>query len=216
MRELANIAGVSVAHVSEVLAGSTAPSIAVLTALTTALGADLSIKVYPNTGPRVRDAIQSRIVEEMLRIAAPSWRRWVEVGVTRPVRGSVDVVFDDEERGTVVSTEVESRIDRIEQQIRWAGDKAGSLPSADIWQRIDGPRTIDRLLVIRSTESTREIARRFESTLATAFPARAADVHLALTTVTAPWPGAGILWADVQGDTARILDRPPRGVRVGR
>jgi hypothetical protein len=62
----------------------------------------------------------------------------------------------------------------------------------------------------------RELARTFEATLASAYPARAVDVHRALTTATAPWPGAGILWVVVEGGRASLLDRPPRGVRLGR
>ena len=216
IRSLAAMADVSVGHLSQVFAGTREPSVPVLTAIATALGADLSIRVYPNTGPQLRDPIQSRIVEELLRIAAPTWRRWVEVGVTWPARGTVDIVFDEDTRAATVSTEVESRIHRLEQQVRWAADKADSLPSSDMWRTVEGPRTTSRLLVVRSTVATREIARRFEATLATAYPARAADVFAALTTSTAPWPGSGILWADVRGDTARILERPPRGVPLGR
>ena len=216
IRALAGEAAVSVGHLSQVFSGKREPSVPVLNALAAALGAGLSIRVYPNTGPTVRDPIQSRIVEELLRIAAPTWRRWVEVAVTRPARGTVDIVFDDDGREVTLSTEAESRIHRVEQQVRWAADKAGSLPSADMWRAVEGHRTISGLLVVRSTVATREIARRFESTLATAYPARTADVFDALTTSTAPWPGSGILWADVHGDTARILPRPPRGVSLGR
>jgi transcriptional regulator with XRE-family HTH domain len=216
IRRLAELADVSFGYLSQVLTGTREPSVAFLTAIASALGADLSIRLFPNTGPRVRDPIQSRIVEACLRIAAPAWRRWVEVGVVRPSRGTIDLVFDDAARAAILSTEVESRIDRVEQQVRWAADKAASLPSAEMWRTLDGQRTIGRLLIVRSTVPSREIARRFESTLATAYPARASDVFDALTTSTMPWPGHGILWADVRGDEAQILARPPRGVALGR
>jgi hypothetical protein len=32
----------------------------------------------------------------------------------------------------------------------------------------------------------------------------------------AQWPGAAILWADVDGEVVRIRDNPPRGILVGR
>ncbi len=216
VRGLAERAGVSNGYLSQVIGRSREPSIAVLTALATALGGDLSLRVYPSTGPRLRDGVQARIVEELLRIAATSWRASVEVPVHRPSRGYVDAVFDDARRAVAVATEVQSRIDRLEQQIRWARDKAASLPSSDLWRFLDGDRSTSRLLVIRSTAANREIAGRFESTLASAYPARCIDVHAALTTASAPWPGAGILWANVRGDVVRILDRPPRGVALGR
>lgn len=212
---LSRESGVSQAHVSQVLTGEREPSIAVLTALTGALGADLSIRVYPGAGPKLRDGIQARIVEELLRVVAPTWRRSVEVPVTRPARGFIDVVFDESEQSVVVATEVQSRIDRLEQQVRWAQDKAQSLPSADLWRFLHEP-TVSRLLVLRSTVANRDLARRFRSTLEAAYPSRTADVHRALVSGAAPWPGPGILWANVHGDTVRILDRPPRGVDLGR
>jgi transcriptional regulator with XRE-family HTH domain len=213
---LSRESGVSQAHVSQVLAGEREPSIAVLTALTEALGADLSIRVYPGTGPKLRDGIQARIVEELLRTVAPIWRRSVEVPLTQPARGFIDVVFDEPVQSVIIATEVQSRIDRLEQQVRWAQDKAQSLPSTDLWRFISGTPTISRLLVLRSTKANRELAQRFRATLQAAYPARSADVHRALIAGDMPWTGAGILWADVHGDAVRILDRPPRGVELGR
>ncbi len=212
---LARGSGVSQAHISQLLSGEREPSIAVLTALTEALGAELSIRVYPGTGPKLRDGIQARIVEELVRLAAPAWRRSIEVPVSRPARGYIDIAFDDPAQCVIVATEVQSRMDRLEQQIRWAQDKARSLPSAELWRFLPNTPTISRLLVLRSTVATRELARRFRATLEIAYPARAAEVHGALIGGAKPWPGAGILWADVHGDVVRILDRPPRGVEVG-
>jgi transcriptional regulator with XRE-family HTH domain len=213
---LARGSGVSQAHISQVLAGKREPSIAVLTALAEALGADLSLRVYPGTGPKLRDGIQARIVEQLVRLAAPAWRRSIEVPVSRPARGYIDVVFDDPAQCVIVATEVQSRMDRLEQQVRWAQDKAQSLPSAELWRFLPSAPAISRLLVLRSTTATRDLARRFRATLESAYPARAADVHRALVAGVAPWPGAGILWADVHGEVVRILDRPPRGVDLGR
>ena len=215
IRALARGAEIDAGYLSRLFSGARTPSIGVLVALTTALGADLSIKSFPGSGPTIRDGIQARIVEALLQIAAPRWRRSVEVQVARPARGFIDVVFDDPLPPVVVATEVHSRIDRLEQQLRWAQDKARSLPSSDLWPFIDGDPEIDRLLVLRSTAATRDLARRFGATLASAYPAAARDVFAALTS-DAAWPGAGILWATVTGDTVRILDRPPRGVAVGR
>ena len=215
-RMLAARAGISPGYLSAVLAGDREPSVAVLEALASALGGDLSIRLYPNTGPAVRDRFQARIVEAVLRIAAPTWRPAVEVAVRYPARGSIDLVLDSPARGLIVASEIHSRIDRVEQLLRWAGDKAASLPSSDLWRTIDDERRIDRLLIIRSTADTREVARRFEQTLSVAYPARSADVVDSLTSDTAPWPGAGILWVDVRADEVRILDRPPRGVALGR
>lgn len=213
---LARAADVDQGYLSHLLAGVGQPSLAVLTALATVLGADLSVRVYPSTGPTVRDRIQARITEELLRVAAPAWRRSVEVAVHRPARGYIDIVFDDPGRAVAVCSEVQSRLDRLEQQIRWSGDKAASLPSADIWTYIEGEPIVSRLLVVRSTSATRELARRFGATLEVAYPARTTEAFRSLTSDDVRWPGPAILWADVAGDGVRILDRPPRGVEVGR
>jgi transcriptional regulator with XRE-family HTH domain len=216
LRQLAIAAGVDDGYLTRVIAGTRQPSVAVLVALTRALGADLSIRAFPTTGPNIRDRLQAPIVEELVRIAHRSWGRSVEVPVIRPARGFIDLVLNRSMPMDVVATEVHSRLHRLEQTIRWSQDKARSLPSSDLWRTIEGDPTTHRLLVLRSTADTREIARRFEVTLRTAYPARTADVYRALTEPATPWPDHGILWADVRGDSVRILDRPPRGVDLGR
>ena len=216
LRQLSTACGVSLGHLSETFAGDREPSVSVLTAIARALGGDLSIRFYPSGGPQIHDRAQAPIAEELLQIVDPSWDRVVELVVTRPVRGFIDVVFDSVARRTIVATEIETRFDRLEQQIRRAEEKASSLASSDVWRSIDGDRAIHRLMVIRSTAATRDIARRFEATLRTAYPARAHDIYQALTTPDTPWPGDGILWADLRNGVARILDRPPRGIALGR
>lgn len=215
LRALATESRVSEAYLSMILAGRREPSVAVLTAIARALGGDLSIRFYPNTGPVIHDRIQTRIVEELLRIAAPTWTKFVEVPVHRPARGFIDAVLDSKALATTVASEVETRIDRLEQQLRWAQEKATSLPSSEFWARTQGDRTVQRLLVLRTTKATLAIARRFSAVLRAAYPASTALVFNSLTTGT-PWPGHGILWADLEDDDVRFRDRPPRNIDVGR
>ena len=207
-------AGIDFGYLAQVERGDREPSISVLAAIAEVLGADLSIRLYPNTGPIVRDHIQARMVEELLRIAHPRWRRMTEVPVYKPGRGRIDVVLHDPQPAVVIATEVHSQMRRLEQQLGWARLKAESLPSADFWRFADSP-TVGQLLVIRSTRATRELARRFEATLRSAYPASVAEVFATLVG-TSPWPGNGLLWADVTGHAVRILERPPRGVVLGR
>jgi hypothetical protein len=119
-----------------------------------------------------------------------------------------------------VATEAQSGVRRLEQQLRWAHDKADSLPSASAWPMLaptDGPPpTISRLLLLRSTRSTREIAVTHRATLDAAYPARAGDLYTALTTPNGRWPGPGLLWVVVERGRGRLLDHPPRGVTLGR
>jgi transcriptional regulator with XRE-family HTH domain len=215
LARVAEASGISRSHLNEVELGTADCSLPTLVAIADALGADASVRLYPNTGPLVRDHLQARIIEELLRTAHPRWRLFTEVPVYRPARGRVDVVLHDPTAAVLIATEVHSQVRRLEQQLGWARLKAESLASADLWGRLDREPVVGQLLVLRCTRATREMARSFESTLRTAYPARAADVFAAVAS-TGEWSGNGLLWADVTRASVRILDRPPRGVMLGR
>ena len=212
---VARAADISPGHLCGIEQGRSEASTSVLVAVADVLGADLSIRAYPNTGPRIHDRIQARIVEALLGVVQPRWRPFVEVPVVRPARGYIDLVLRDNAGPVFVTAEIQSELRRLEQTLRWAQDKTASLPSADMWRSAPPDAEVSRMLVLRLTRSTREVAQRFAETIATAYPARTRDVHDAVTG-GAPWPGAGILWVRVEGDRVTILPDPPRGVRLGR
>jgi transcriptional regulator with XRE-family HTH domain len=215
---LAAAAGLDQGHLSRIEASRVEPSIAVLVALSDALGADLAIRLYPTTGPRIHDDLQGAMIEATLPEIHLRWKRLLEVSVTRPARGSIDLVLADPLEGVVVATEFQSDLRRLEQQVRWAADKAASLQSSEAWPLICGAgqaSTIARCLVLRSTSRTRELARRFEAVLRAGYPAPAAAVVAAITG-TEPWPGDGIVWCRVERGVAELLAGPPRGVELGR
>jgi transcriptional regulator with XRE-family HTH domain len=214
-RELAAEAGIDHALMSLIERGLREPSITVLTAIANALGADVSVRLYPGTGPRIRDPIQARIIETLIGLLHPRWDRMVEVPVLRPARGFIDLMLVDRPPTHVIATEAQSEFRRIEQLIRWANQKALSIPSAEFWDQLPGKPHIDRLMVVRSTRTNREVAIRFGETLRVAYPANARAAYRALTTDVQSWPGAALLWADVRGDGVTVMDRPPRGVSVG-
>ena len=215
LARVADAAGMSRSHLNEIELARVDPSLPVLVALSDVLGVDLAIGLFPSTGPRIRDHIQAQIGEELLRLAHPVWRRLVEVPVHSPARGIVDLVLHHVEVAVVVATEIHSQLRRLEQQMGWAQLKAESLPSAEFWRFVDPPPSTSRLLVLRSTKATRDLAIRFEDTMRVAYPAPAGAVHAALVS-NEPWPGPGLLWANVDDGRVRILDRPPRNVRLGR
>jgi transcriptional regulator with XRE-family HTH domain len=216
LRRLARASEVSAAHLCEIESGDARPSSEVLNRIAIALGADLSVRLYPNTGPPLRDRNQSRMLEALLRILHPRWRATLEVPVHRPARGVIDCVLDDDPGPDVVAVEAESDIRRLEQQLRWAAEKADSLPSSTLWSFVTAdpgrrPR-VGRLMLLRSTCASRSIARDFREILAVAYPADSRAIRRALTSPDAPWPGNGMLWISVRGDAARVLDRLPPGV----
>lgn len=217
MRELAAVVGVHHSYLARIEAAQVSASLGVLVAIGVPLGADLSLRYFTGVGPRLLDRFQAPMLEALLLEVGPRWARRLEVSVTTPARGVIDAVMDDAMSPVTVASEVQSQIPRLEQQIRWSAEKAEGLAERSRREDASGEgRTVSRLLVLRSTVATREIARRYAATLAAAYPARSIDVYQALTSKDAPWPGDGILWARVEHGRAEILDRPPRGVALGR
>jgi transcriptional regulator with XRE-family HTH domain len=209
---VARAAGIAQSHLSEIEAGTTEPGLAVLGRIGAVLGVDLSIRYFANAGPRVRDRLQLPMVEAILEIAHPRYRREVEVGVWRPARGVIDLVLHDQTQPVSVASEVHSHIRRAEQQIRWAKEKADALAATPEMQG----RRVHRLLVLRNTASTRELLRAAPATFAAEYPGKAIEAYAALIGEEPVFPEAAILWVTLDGGRARVLEAPPRGVRVGR
>jgi transcriptional regulator with XRE-family HTH domain len=216
-RRLATAAGIDQAHLSRIERGQADVSVTSFVALADALGGDARLRIYPGTGPRLRDHLQARMIDTLVRILDPRWRCSLEVPVHRPSRGVIDLVLDDQASDAIVSGEAESDLRRFEAQTRWANAKAESLPSSELWQfaaaRED--RRPSRLLLLRSTSRTRTIVREHAGLLSASYPARSQDAYRALTTPTGLWPGASILWVRLEG-SATVLAAPPRGVPLGR
>lgn len=212
--QVARVAGVDRTFYGRVEAGDVHPSLESLVAVATALGADVSVRLYAGTGPRLTDRHHARMAEALIQPLHAVWQPHLEVVVTRPARGVIDAVFERQDEPLLVISEFESTLPRLEQQIRWASDKAASIvSSAIVGDR--PPPPVSRLLVLRSTAATRELATAFEATLRTAYPARSSDALASLWTGS-PWPGAAIIWVRIDGDRVEVLDQPPRGVAVGR
>lgn len=208
--ELSRATNVAAGHLSRIEAGQANASMEVLIAVGVALGADLSVRYFPGSGPRIHDRFQALMVEALIRSLDPRWRVQLEVPVSKPSRGVIDAVLRDATTPLVVATEVHSDLHRLEQQLRWAHEKAKALTS------LAGAPRVSELLILRSTVRKRELARQYGATLRAAFPARAAEALAALTTPEAPWPGPAIVWMHLHGTTASLMRHPPPGVALGR
>ncbi len=215
---VASAAGIHPSYMTRLEDGRREAGYEVLAAVGAVLGADLSVRLFPNTGPRIHDRTQAPMGEALLRVLNARWTPSPEVPVLRPARGVIDLVLHDQAARLLVATELQSALRRLEQQIGWHREKEQSLPSSNLWRWAarDGEPATSRLLVVRSTVETRRLAREVEETLRAAYPARAVDVVAALTSATAPWPGPGLAWMRVEGGRAELLDGAPRGVRLGR
>jgi transcriptional regulator with XRE-family HTH domain len=217
LAQLAAVVGVHKSHLARIESNQVQPSLEVLTAIGVGLGADLGIRYFTGAGPRLYDRVQAAMVETVLRSLHARWSAALEVPVTQPSRGVIDFVLTDRASPIVVAAEVQSEMRRLEQQIRWSAEKADGLSiRLKHGDPIGHAPEVSRMLVLRSTIATREVARRYEATLAASYPARTRDVVLALTTPTAPWPGPGILWMHVHGSKTTLMPYPPPQVPLGR
>jgi len=205
---VAERAGVHPSLVSRVEAGGLDPTLETYARIAAALGADLAARVYPQSGPAIRDRHQARMAELILASVHPRWRNTPEVAVRRPVRGWIDLVLHDPSAHALVATELESGLRRIEQLIRWSTEKAHAIASASSWPTWlgTGPEPhVSRLLVVRWTRANRDAASSARRVLAEAYPADPRDALDALTG-TAAWPGAAFVWARIDGGETRLLD----------
>ena len=186
-------------HLSEIEAGDVEASVTVLAQIARVLGGRLRLRIEPGGGPLLRDHLQAAMLEALLPLLDPRWARFLEVPVHRPVRGVIDLVLADQTANLLVATEIHSQIRRLEQQLRWANEKAAALANElDIAPHgAASPPTISRLLVLRSTAATRAIARTYGQILTAAYPADAREFGAALTG-NSPWPAPGIVWMDVE------------------
>ena len=214
--EVAAAAGIDRSWLAKAEAGEANLTLDALAAAATVLGTEASIRLYPATGPRLRDHLQVRLIETLLERLHPRWQSRLEVPVYRPVRGVIDLVLVDAEAGEIVGGEAHSEIRRVERQLRWAAEKVDALPSASGWPWMPGEPRVSRLLLLRSTRATREVVSSAPALFRAAYPGRSADALAALTGAAAPFPDAAIVWVDLRGTASRLLDGPPRSVAVGR
>jgi transcriptional regulator with XRE-family HTH domain len=212
--QVARAAGVDRSFYGRVEAGDAHASLGSLVAIATALGAELSVRLYAGTGPRLTDRHQARMTEAILGQLHPVWVPHLEVVVQRPARGVIDAVFERRDEPLLVIGEFQSALPRLEQQIRWASEKAASIASSPIVGD-RSPPPVSRLLILRSTAATRALATSFEATLRAAYPA-SSNAALVSLWGGSPWPGSAIIWVRIDGDRVEVLDQPPRGVSLGR
>jgi transcriptional regulator with XRE-family HTH domain len=204
--QLAEAAGIDLAFLCRIEEGRERPSIDTYAKLSVALGADLSSRLYPNTGPAIRDRHQARMLESLLSVLHPRWHAYPEVAVRRPSRGWIDVVLHSPHEGDLVATEIQSDLVRLEQLLRWFVEKVSALPSWDGWSHIGDTTNQSRLLIVRSTRATRAVGRTFERQLAAAYPAHPADA-IASVTGTSRWPGPALVWAEMDPDRVLFVGR---------
>jgi transcriptional regulator with XRE-family HTH domain len=209
LRHVSRVAGISHSTLHALEHGRHDPTTEVLARVAEALGMDLSVRLYPGSGPLIRDHLQSAMLQALVAMLDDRWRATPEVWVRRPVRGVIDIVLEAPgSREPLVAVEAHSELRRLEQQVRWAQAKAAALAEAR-------GRPAERLLLLRATRHMRAVVSTHAELVGAAFPAPSAGAYSALAGA-ASWPGPAIVWCDVEHGQARIRPRPPRGITVGR
>jgi transcriptional regulator with XRE-family HTH domain len=208
-RALADAAGIDRAHVSRIERGLAAASLDVVAIVAALLGADVSVRLFPTVSARLRDHVQAPMVEAFIRRLHPRWAAIPEMPVPA-ARGVIDLALRLRREAFGVACEFHSQLRSIDLIQRRLAEKRLALASIDRF----GPET-SSLLIVRSTALNREVVCAHEGTLGASFPARSVDAVAALGGEAA-WPGPALLWIRVEGETAELLERPPRGVPLGR
>lgn len=216
LREVGGPAGIDRSVLARAEAGEANLTLDALAAVAVVLGADASVRLYPSTGPRLRDHVQVRLIETLLNRLHHRWLPRLEVPVYRPVRGVIDLVLVDPADRAVLAGEAHSEIRRAERQLRWAAQKVDALSSASGWPWMAGEPRVGRLLVLRSTRATRDVVEAAPALFQAAYPGRTTGAVRALTEPTGAIPDATIVWIELRGTASRLLEGPPRGITVGR
>jgi transcriptional regulator with XRE-family HTH domain len=203
---LARCARIDAAHLWRIENGTVNATVDVLVAIGACLGCDLGVRLFPTAGPRLHDRFQAPMVEALIRATGPGWRAEPEVPVPA-ARGVIDLVLRRPADRLIVVCECHSELRRLELAIRRLGEKAEAI------QALELGATVSRLLVVRSTSATREVARAFEGTLSAALPGSPRMAVAALQGAGA-WPGPTLLWLRVEGGRATVMARTPRGIRA--
>jgi transcriptional regulator with XRE-family HTH domain len=216
LRALGRAIDLDPSHLARVEAGDRALSQDALVAAATALGRDVSVRLFESAlVPHVRDRLQTQMIEALLAALHPRWMPRLEVAVYRPVRGVIDVVLQDREAQDLVAGEAHSLLHTVEGQLRWAGQKADALPSATGWpwaDTIDPPRT-GRLLLLRSCSALHDLVRAVPRAFAAAYPGGTEQAVAALTGPAGRWPSAAVAWVVIDGTDTRLLAGSPRAIR---
>lgn len=218
---VARAARVSPDMISRILRGERQASFETLARIALALGGDISVRVTPGVGIPIHDRVQARMVDAFLLALHPRWASFLEVPVRTPARGAIDLVLADSIGNALVAAEFQSQVRRAEQVIRWSNEKAVALASTDLARMATvasagvrgGDPVVSRLLVLRSTSATRAVVRSLPALFDAAYPVRSSAAVEALRHGTT-WPGAALVWMDVRGREARLMDGCPRDRRM--
>lgn len=184
-REVARRAGISQSMVAHVESGRAIPSLDVLRRLAGATGHDLSIRLFPGGGVRLRDSGQLAVAERIRSEANPRWRVRLEVPVAPPPdRRAADMVLELADE--LVLLEIERALLDLQAQLRAAQLKRTALAETS-------GRRARLVMAIPDSPRNRSVVAAHEALLLTALPIRSRRLWACLRSGE-PLGGDGLLW----------------------
>lgn len=198
--QVARRAGVSQALVSQVERGRTVPGLSVMYRLAAATGHDLSLRLFPADGVRLRDSGQLRVAEEIRAIAHPGWQLRLEVPVAAlPDRRAADIVLTGPSES--VEIEIERGLLDLQAQLR-----SGQLKRTALAERIG--RDVRLVIALPDTRRNRAAVEQHRRLLDTALPVASRSIWVSLRSGE-PIGGDGLLWVRIRARTPRPLRSVP-------
>jgi transcriptional regulator with XRE-family HTH domain len=184
-REVARRAGVSQSLVSLLETGRAIPSLGRMHRLAAATGHDLSIRLFPGSGVRLRDSGQLAVADQIRAATHASWRIRLEVPIgAQPDRRAADMIL--ETAAELVAVEVERVLLDFQAQFR-----AAQLKRATLAER--SGRSVRLVMALPDTRRNRAVIEAHRSILETALPTPSRRIWASLRSGS-PVGGDGLLW----------------------
>lgn len=184
-REVAGRSRISQSVISRVERGVRGADLATLGRLCSAVGHDLSIRLYPADGVRLHDSGHLAIADLIRESAHRSWRVRLEVPVAPPPdRRAADMVLEG--LHGALHIEIERRLADVQAQLR-----AAQLKRVALAERLR--RSVTLILAIPDTSAAREVVRSHRTLLQVAMPMTSRAAWAAIRSGEAPG-GDAILW----------------------
>jgi hypothetical protein len=170
--------------------GRVLPSLGAMHRLASATGHDLSIRLFPADGVRLRDSGQILAAEQIRNAAHAAWRIRLEVPVgVPPDRRAADMIL--ETAAELVVIEIERALLDFQAQFR-----AAQLKRSAIAERRGGP--VRLVLAVPDTRRNRAVVDAHMSILATALPTPSRRIWASMRGGS-PVEGDGLLWIRGKG-----------------
>jgi transcriptional regulator with XRE-family HTH domain len=166
-------AGVSQPFVSMIEHGLRVPDIETACTLATAVGHEISLRLFPMHGVSLRDSGQLGLAQVIVEAAHKAWHPGLEVPIAPGSmdRRAADVILTG--RDEILHIEIERRFVDVQAQLR-----AAQLKRAALAQRLDAP--VRLVIAFPGTRRAREVAAGIGPVLRAALPASSTAVWQAI------------------------------------